>query len=258
MKHSKVLTNDGKGYYEIFESSDFEYVNPLEYYADFFIQHRMSVEKDILILKKLPFSTSSIQEFLFNRATDAWNDMYLIISNTEIPTNLLSVLGTNKKKNQIKFLKGLSINSFQLLGFIFKACSVNGFSYSQYKVKHHHKGVNPSDLPIIIDTSNEKIEHIGNTKLTDSELKQVVDHRKVVVAKFLDKGEEWHCLYTTFKSLRGDEKNWKNGQPHLHYISSSFGISRKDVLESLRSNKYQLPSTPHIDLIDYGNKPVGV
>ena len=251
MKQSKVIFNEGKSIYNIFEATDFEFVNPVEYYAKYYIQHRMTVERDILFLKKLPFSSSIAQELLLKRATEAWNEMYQTINESGFPANLIALLGSDKKKNQIRLLRGLSINSFQLLAFIFKACSTNGFVYSQYIAKHHHNGVNPAELPLIINTENDKVEHIGNTTLTDGELKQVVDHRKVIVAKFLDKGDEWHCFFTTYKSLRGDEKNWKNGQPHLHYISNSFGMSRIDVLDSLKSDKYKLPSTPHIDLKSY-------
>ena len=79
-----------------------------------------------------------------------------------------------------------------------------------------------------------------------------VEHRKVIVSKFLDKGDIWHCFFLTFKSLDGKE-NYHDGQPHLHYISSAWNIPRQEVKEQLTSKKYSLPSLPHIDFHTHRN-----
>ena len=81
---------------------------------------------------------------------------------------------------------------------------------------------------------------------------QVIEQRKVIVAKFFDRGSEWHCLFLTFNSLAGKE-NWKGGQPHLHYISDKYGLTREEAVNRFKSNNY--PSTSvHIDLLGYGNQ----
>lgn len=87
----------------------------------------------------------------------------------------------------------------------------------------------------------------------NGQLKQVIEQRKVIVSKFLDKGSEWHCLLLTYDSLKGKE-SWKNGQPHYHYISSKFRIPRDKVVEQLKSSSYNLGSLPHIDLLEYRDK----
>lgn len=75
------------------------------------------------------------------------------------------------------------------------------------------------------------------------------------MAKFLDKGDTWHCFFTVYRSLRGEE-SWQDGQPHFHYISDKWGISRKDAVEQLKGDKY--PSTSvHISLLGYGGKKPG-
>ena len=53
-----------------------------------------------------------------------------------------------------------------------------------------------------------------------------------------------------YKSIRGGEKSWKDGQPHFHCISDKFSISRTDVVKQLQSKKYKLGSLPHIDLVE--------
>ena len=47
--------------------------------------------------------------------------------------------------------------------------------------------------------------------------------------KFIDKEDEWHCLFLTYDSIRGKE-SWNGGQPHYHYISDKFGIPRAEWL----------------------------
>jgi hypothetical protein len=96
------------------------------------------------------------------------------------------------------------------------------------------------------------IEKVGETDLTDGELKNVIEHRKVIVSHFFEKDDFWHCFFLTYNSIGGKE-NWKNGQAHFHYISSSFEISKADFIESMRTGKYKSTSI-HIDLLDYGNQ----
>lgn len=59
-------------------------------------------------------------------------------------------------------------------------------------------------------------------------------------------------LFVTYNSIGGKE-NWKEGQAHFHYISSAFGISKEEFIESMRSGKYKSTSV-HIDLLEYGKQ----
>lgn len=54
------------------------------------------------------------------------------------------------------------------------------------------------------------------------------------------------------KSIIGKE-SYKNGQPHLHYISDKWNIKRKNIIEQLNSREYKLPSLPHIDFHTHRN-----
>lgn len=47
--------------------------------------------------------------------------------------------------------------------------------------------------------------------------------------------------------MTGKEKH-KDGQPHIHFISSEFNLRRDYVLNKLSKYDYSLPSTPHLDL----------
>ena len=128
-----------------------------------------------------------------------------------------------------------------------------GYTYSCYRAKHNHKGLEEAQLPeLIYVEENGNVTSIGETKLSKGQLKQAIEHRKITVSKFLDSGESWHCFFLTFKSLSGKE-SFKDGQPHLHYISDKWNIPRKEVVEQLTNKKYNLPSLPHIDFHTHRN-----
>jgi hypothetical protein len=182
-----------------------------------------------------------------------FDEKFTELSKIKIPENFISVLTAGSKKEQVKLLKGQSITPDQLLAFLFRAHTEFGFSFSQYIGEHNHKGLDVSQMPIVVEIKDNEVRKVGKTTLSDGQLKHAVDQRKVIVSKFLDNGKEWHCLFLTYDSIKGKE-TWKNGQPHYHYISDKFGIPREKVVEQLKSNNYSLGSLPHIDLLDYRDK----
>lgn len=249
-QETKIKVDGGNGIYTIFHSPDFEYVNPIEYYSSKTIASNISILKDILLLKYPNLKLEVIEKHILEKETLEWEEKLKQILNTEIPLNFISILSTNSKKEQINLLKGLSINPEQLLAFLFKSKTDYGYLFSQYTSEHHHNGLELKNMPKLVEIKNDKVVKVGNTTLTDGQLKQAVNHRKVIVAKFIDKEDEWHCLFLTFDSIRGKE-SWNGGQPHYHYISDKFGITRAEVLSQLKSRTYNLGSLPHIDLIGY-------
>lgn len=247
----KKIKDDKGGHYTIIDSSDkIEFVNPIEYYSNIFINMDLSVSKDIIDSANLPFPQEDIDKYLVKQAFINWIQKYSDTVQTEIPPNFISLLSTEKKKEQIKLLKEQSITSNQLLALIFKAWSEYGYAFSQYKVEYQHRGIQSGDLPAVVEVKDGYVNKVGSTKMTDGELKHAVKYRKAIISKFLDKGNEWHCFFITMKSLRGEE-NWKEGQVHYHYISDKFGHSRSKVIKELTNGNYKLGKTPHIELSEY-------
>jgi hypothetical protein len=253
MKEEKIYDEDGKGVTTVFYASDFEFVNPIQYYSDTQIKTIMSMERELLTMKNPILASELSQEFFFKRALEQWNERYVEIKATKVPENFLKLLDAKSKKEQVKLLLGQCINPDELIAFIFKAWE-EGFSFSQYTTEHHHKGLDTSKLPKLIHLKNKEIKTVGKTDLSDGQLRQVIEQRKVTVAKFFDKGQDWHCLFLTFNSIVGKE-SWKGGQAHLHYISSKYNITREQAVNGFKNGNY--PSTSvHIDLLDYGNQTV--
>ena len=160
---------------------------------------------------------------------------------------------TTRKKDQEALLKGLSINLDQLISLIFKSFTEYGYLYSRYRFETLPKGLDSNKKPQLADASeNGIVKTIGETDMTQGQVKNMIEQRKVIIAHFFDQGDDWHCLFITYNSIDGKE-NWKNGQPHFHYISSAFGVTRDVFMKSMKDGQYK--STPiHIDLLGYGNQ----
>lgn len=249
MEEHVIPDNDGKGYTKAFIGTDVEFVDPIKYYSDWEKQRVVSINKDMLHLKN-PFLASQLSESFHQKiANEKWAERHKQIQATQIPPNFITLLNAQSKREQEKLLKGQSLTPMQLIALIFKAWTDFGFSFSSYHAEHHHKGLDESALPTLIHVDKGQVKVSGETTLTEGQLKNVVNQRKVTVSKFLDKDDTWHCFFTTYRSLRGEE-TWKDGQPHFHYLSDKWGISRKDAVAQFKSEKYPTTSI-HIDLLDY-------
>ncbi len=263
MKELKVKDPQTNGYYNMIEFDDFEYVNPIQKMSEIVIRSMSQMAKNHLMFAKennlLPNiegvanPNAIIEKVALKNGIEMWEEEFQDIKSQTLPDNIFNLLECKLKKEQIKILKGLSLTSEELMLFIFKAWENYGFTYSMYVSHHIPNGLDEKQMPVFAyKENNEDIISVGNTVLTEGQIKQAIDHRKVIVSKFLDRGEAWHCFFQTYRSLKGEEA-YKNGHPHLHYISHTWGLSRRYVLEQLQSKDYKLPSLPHIDFHTHRN-----
>jgi hypothetical protein len=250
MQIKKIYDNDGKGFTRVFSSGDFEYVNPIEHYGNHEINKIMILRREDLELRNPFLASITSNDYFYKIAVEHWGKMYKEINDTPIPENFIKLFSASSKKEQVKLLRNQSLTVFQLGALLFKAHEL-GYSFSQYTGEHHHNGVDEDNLPLLIHVEDDgKVKTVGETSLSDSKLKQIIEHRKVTISKFLDNGSHWHCFFLTFKSLRGEE-SWKDGQAHLHYISDKWGLKREDLVTKLKSKDNSISSKVHIDLLDY-------
>jgi len=254
VKFYKINTEDQKGSYLVFKNEDVEYTNPIEHYSNSVINHRVIILHELTKdeYEKQGISKSVAKKVILENVVKEWNEEFKEIMDSIIPENFLLLLDSESKKEQERLLKEQSISSTTFLAFICKAWSEFGFLFSEYKSENYSMGTDKKNLPNLINVENNEVEKVGETNLTNGQLKQVVEHRKVIVAKILDKDENWHCFLLTYKSLSGKE-NWRDGKPHLHYISNKWGIARKQLVDKIKSGKH--PSTSiHIELFNYRNQ----
>ena len=258
MEHLKVNDPNSNGFYSVMKVGDFEYANPIEKMSEVIIDVSIAMQKNhlSLVMRNNPLPPEGVKDpeaiiakVLRKNAIKFWEEHYKSLMEKVVPENLFNILESSSKKEQIQLLKGVSLTGNELTSFIFKAWQKFGFTYSTYYSEHSHNGLDETKMPAFAyKEDNSNIVSIGSTSLTDGQIKQAIDTRKVIVSKFLDKGENWHCFFLSFRSLKGQE-NWNGGQPHLHYISHKWGLTRSYVLEQLRSKDYKLPSLPHIAFI---------
>ena len=256
-KSNKIAHEDGNGFYRIFWDDNVENVNPIEYYKQFELQKRAISYRDLLEVK-YPFLTSRLSDGFFIRFANEkleeekfWESK----EQTEVHENFLKLFETTRKKDQESLLKGLSFGTDQLISLIFKSYKDYKYLYSRYRFEILPKGLENKKKPKIANISKDgTIETVGDTDLTNGQIKNMIEHRKVIISHFFDKGDVWHCLFTTYNSIEGKE-NWKNGQAHFHYISSAFGIARDEFIESMKNGQYKSTSI-HIDLLEYGNQTI--
>lgn len=252
MEEHTIPDNDGKGVTSAFIQTETEYVNPIDYYSDLFMKPQISVNRRIFNLRTPGFPPEILERILYKNAVKDWNIKYTELVNTPIPENFARLLLGNSKKQQLKLMKGQSLTAEQLTALIFKAHLEYNYTFSFYSARNFNKGIDRTTLPKLMTYIKGKIKTVGKTSLSHGQLKQVFEQQNVIVARFIDRGEEWHCFFLTFKSLEGKE-NWKGGQAHLHYISDKFGVPRSEIVTRLKSGNYI--STPvHISLLEYGNQ----
>jgi len=249
-----IFDEDKKGFTVAFTYDDIERINPIEYYKKRFVERNITLSR-IMFTKRYPwFPEFILEKVLLNDAEKDWKEHYEKIMKVEVPTFLLSALKADNKKYQEKFLRGMEYTPAQFEAFIFRAFLEHGFTLSIYSTEHLPNGTDEKNVPRLIHAQDGEIHKVGETSLSDGELKQIVEQRSAIYGKILDKGDIWHCFFITIESIAGKE-NWKDGQPHFHYISDKFGISRDEVVKQLKSKDYKLFNLPHIELKGYGVQP---
>jgi len=253
MNTEKIFDDNGRGFTRVFSTDKVELVNPVEYYKTYDLEEQVIFLRDLLNAK-YPFETSKLDDkFFVKQAEKMQVEFFEKFEQTKVHDNLIQLLKTTRKKDQKALLKGMTLNSDELMSLIFKSYNDFGFLYSKYLFENLPNGLEGKKLPKLFYTKEDgTIEKVGETNLTDGELKNVIEHRKVIVSHFFEQDDFWHCFFLLYNSIGGKE-NWKNGQAHFHYISSSFGIPKADFIESMRTGQYKSTSI-HIDLLDYGKQ----
>lgn len=253
MHTEKIFDENGQGFTRVFSADKVERVNPIEFYKTAELEKRAIMLHDLLSAKD-PFLASMVsREFYLKNAEKGLVEFFEEFEKTEVDSKLLELLTTGRKKDQVSLLKGVKFNPDQLMSLIFKSYKDFGLLYSKYLFENLPDGMEGKKLPKMFRMKEDgSIEKVGETELTDGELKNLIEHRKVIASHFFENEDLWHCFFITYNSIKGKE-NWKDGQAHFHYISSGFGISKEEFIESMRTGKYKSTSI-HIDLLDYGNQ----
>lgn len=152
------------------------------------------------------------------------------------------------KKEQIRLLKGVQLTEPQLSS-LFNFAEECGYRFSHYKWQGNPQSVKDEKLPSFMHMKDGgSIEYIGETTLTEGQMRTIINQADVLIVRIFDNGSHWHCFLQTYKGLKGMESGVQGSRPHLHYLSDSFGISKADLVKMIKIGRY--PNTPvHIPLL---------
>jgi hypothetical protein len=244
--------------FNLFLPGDFEFVNPIQWLYKLTFQNSINFDLQMFKLHKDSFlkgleSESNIEEIIKKKFTQNalrhWLKIYNEILSEKLPANLIDILTCNNKSEQFKILRNIKLSRSGLTLLTFKAFEEFGFTYSTYRIEHLPSGINPKDLPSVAYKEHDgSITIAGNTILTRVELKRIIEQRKVVILKFMEKDSLWHCFFYTQNALLGKEAG--KAHRHMHYVSNCWNFSREEALQKLRETHYPFSSIPHIEYIE--------
>jgi len=158
-----------------------------------------------------------------------------------IPEKLVALLGITKKREVVKFCKGVTISEDDLY-LLIRNCAQIG-----YNCRSKYPEYLPDDRRITDrDVADMKA---GKIKQFSAKLHQIFEERKHYMVHLLEKGKEWHCFHYTYKDMEADEKgHWKHGS-HLHYVSYLWPeYTKRRVWEAFDQRSNDIRGSLHIRL----------
>ncbi|OYX86712.1 MAG: hypothetical protein B7Y83_00370 [Flavobacteriales bacterium 32-34-25] len=223
-------------------SPNVDKINPIEFIKRKFIAYRISEIREKLF-KENPIMTLGVDEDFFKEnAEKDWEIYFENMLKIKVPESFVYLLKNKdlSKTQQKSILKKQSLSPIQMEALIIKAWNDFNYSYSYYHFDILKLKKENYKLPNIFHYNDEKLTKIGETNLSDTELKQIINQRNSRVIHFLDNGESWHCFFITYRSISGKE-TWSLQKPHYHYISEKWNIKRDEAIEQFKNENY--PST---------------
>lgn len=239
MTFRKLNSSEPNSHFYISDNKDFEYVDPFNHFFHSFYEMEVYFLKEFFLREKGSL-TDDMREFIAKKSFQQAHERIIEILKTPIPENFKQLFHCKSKKEQVKCLKNSQISTNQLACLYFYANNNFGYTLSHYYNEHRPIGWENLQYPILgFKEDSGDITSVGSTTLTDGQIKSAIDQRKVIIAKFLDNSDSWHCFFFTFRSITGKETG---ETPHIHYLSHLWNYDRKYVFDQLQSRNYNLDS----------------
>jgi hypothetical protein len=238
MRSMSAPLADKRGYMNMLEIGDFEYVDPFDKMAEIYINQGawMEVNAQRVQHGEDGFNDTEAREVGCKRGYIDFVDHLVEAGAIEIPDPLRKILFLKKKDRQQSCINQLRLTTSLVMAFIYDVCKTHDFAYSMYSGRVLPQGLKWEDMPQMAYLEEDgTVSVFGKTPLTTGQLKAAIEQQKTVIAKFIDKGPNWHCFVYTMKGVTGKEI----GQgPHIHYLSNAWGIKRDKVVSDIKAGKY--------------------
>src|SRR5687768_13499227 len=132
MNTNRIFDESGEGFTRVFSTDKVERVNPVEFFKNHELEKRATLLHDLLYAKD-PFMTSFLnRDFFLKKAAETLDGFFEKFEQTKVHENLEKLLTTERKKDQINLLKGVTINPDELASLIFKSFTDHGYLFSRY------------------------------------------------------------------------------------------------------------------------------
>lgn len=223
------LMNKGDNHrYIIMDSTneDIDDVDPL-----FYMKATYFARACFLLQYKIP--VESVREIVARYRTEEFFAEY---PKSDCPVKLRKILRVKGKKEQEKLLNGFQFSYDEYMAFLLFA-GRQGFLFSQYAHQREPDKNLKERMPVIIDANGDDVITVGKTDLSEGALQTIVNQNKRIMAQFLTKGDRWVCFYRTQKGLSGEGPGKHGHEPHMHFISCDYGVSKEDIINGIRNGE---------------------
>lgn len=205
------------------------------------------------------FGMNLLDSLYYNKALKSTiEETEKILSSTLPPFKFQQILAHEEltKKQQENLWRNTIVSSSDILWFNYLAqCA--GFLVDVDRVEYHPEKFNLRQVPkCYSQKEDQSIEAVGNTNMSDGELRALLVERKAIQTRIYHKGDSWHCFYYTYRGLSGNEAGENGGRPHYHYISNKWGYSL-DTIKSCIDIGQMPPSKVHVFIKKDINSIVG-
>ena len=160
----KIYDESGKPFTRIFAYDKVERVNPIDFYREHEIKERIIILKDTILAKEPILSFIISDEHIAKYVKGTIGEFFNEFEKTELKENFIQLLQTDRKKDQVRLLKGVSINHEELMALIFKSFRNFGFLYSKYLFENLPKRIEEKKMPKMFHLEKDgSISKVGET-----------------------------------------------------------------------------------------------
>lgn len=205
---------------------------PFDYFRYGHAYNTANIFQDVLKVKcPISIPDDLVRKFVL-RQTDDMIAVKLADSapNPAIHQLLMDEKLTNKNRN--KLLKNLTLTPLDIL-WLNKEAQEMGYLMDIYHEEKYPEKFDEKKHPMLIRKQKDgTIEKIGETNMTEGEMRALLEQRKVIQARIYHKGSTWHCFYFTYKGLAGEESGIMGSKPH--YLSDKSGIKWDELVRRIK------------------------
>jgi hypothetical protein len=240
-----IFHSDHNTTYHTFQSPNCDMVSPISHFGG--NMQALNLHLDMIKIENHPsFKVlSPVAKLELGRRLEMiekqkWEKQYGEITADPLPGEIIQLFETNKKKAQQKLLKTLVFKTGMFMSIPIYAWEKYRMLYSKFTVDHLPKELDHKTISVMLHKKSDGgFDYTGETDLSMGEMQVAIDKRNRIISEFIGDEENWFCFFRTMAGIKGTEIP-HIGEPHLHFISSAWGIKRRDVIENLASYRYSL------------------